>query len=163
MEEGFLQWEGRDFLETFSFTPVSSSFVWMTAVTALERDWVLNRLVIWKACIESEIDHEIFLMFPDGCNKFSGKVVKLNKPLYGPRQSPMVFNQLLMSKLVAFGGKQCASNPCICRLTSLDEEARLVGGGVYVDNLILNSETKCCRELKAFLQYSFPTKDLGGL
>ena len=74
----------------------------MIAITALQRDWVLNHWDIEQAFIQSEIDREIFLTLPDGCGEFSGRVVKLNKSLYGLRQSPRVFNHYLMSKLTAF-------------------------------------------------------------
>lgn len=98
---------------------------------------------------------------------FKARSWELNKCLYGLRQSPRVFDQLLMSRFVASGFKQCESDPCIFRLTSLDRrEVRLIIVGVYIDDLIgagVIGETRCCRELRAFPQRSFPTKDVGSL
>ena len=99
----------------------------MIVITTLQRDWVLNHWDIGQAFIQSKIDREVFMTLPDGCGEFSGRVVKLNKSLYGLRQSPRVFNQLLMSKLTPFNIKRCASDPCIFRFTSLDgKEVRVV-------------------------------------
>lgn len=63
---GFVQKEGMGFPETVSPTPVPLC-IWMSAVTALYRDWVLNHWDIEQDSIQSEIDREIFLILPDGC------------------------------------------------------------------------------------------------
>lgn len=135
----------------------------MIAITAIQRDWVLNRCSIEKAFVRSEIGREHFLTLPDGYDEFSNRVLKFNKSIYGLRHSPRVFNQLFISKIVAFGIKQCGSDPCVFRLTSLTgEEVRRVVG-VYVNDLIVTGETRRCRELRAFLQQSFPAAYIGCL
>lgn len=55
---------------------------------------MVNHWDIEQAFVYSEIDREIFL--PDGYVKLSGGAVKLNKSFYGLRQSPRLFNQLLI-------------------------------------------------------------------
>lgn len=77
---------------------------------------MLNHWDIEQALVESEIDWENFLILRDGCDEFSGRVLKLNKSLYGLRQSLGAFNQLLMSKFVVFGLKGCASDPFVVRV-----------------------------------------------
>ena len=69
----------------------------MIATCALQRDWTLNHWDIEQAFILSEIDQKHFVQLPQGCRNMSGRV------LYGLRQSPRVFNQRLMQKLLDFG------------------------------------------------------------
>ena len=159
---GYMQREGLDYLATFSPTPVPSS-IRMIATSALQRDWPLNHWDIEQAFIQSRIDREIFVKLPDGCGPMSGKVMRLNKALYGLRQSPRVFNQLLMQKLLDFGLERCAVDPCIFRLMSpgLKEVSLIVG--IYVDDLIVTGKADVCKSLREHLVKSFPTKNLGAL
>lgn len=93
-------------------------------------------------------------------------VKKLKSPsLYRLRQRARVFNQLVMSMLVAFGLKRCSPDPCIFSLTSLVGKVRflVVGASADVDNLIVTGEARTSRDLRSFLHKFFPMKDLGRL
>ena len=48
---------------------------------------------IEQAFVQSELDHEVFTKFPPGCGSMSGKVVRLNKSLYGLKQASRTFLQ----------------------------------------------------------------------
>jgi len=159
---GFMQRAGIDYLTTFSPTPVPSS-IRMIATSALQRDWTLNHWDVEQAFIQSEIDREIYVQLPQGCMNRSGRVVRLNKALYGLRQSPRVFNQLLMQKLLDFGLERCAVDPCIFRRMSpgMKEVSLIVG--IYVDDLIVTGRPDVCKSLREHLEKSFPTKNLGAL
>ena len=71
---GFKQREGVDFGETFAPT-VSSSCVRLLSAIACECDLDL--------CHQSDLEEDVFLRLPKGCGDLSGKVVWLNKSLYG--------------------------------------------------------------------------------
>ena len=49
-------------------------------------DWDLIHLDVDEAFIESELDTDIYLHLSPGCGSVSGKVVILNKTLYGLKQ-----------------------------------------------------------------------------
>ena len=160
--KGFMQREGVDFLDTFSPTPVPSS-IRMISIAAVQNDWSLSHWDIEQAFVQSKIDRDIFLKLPEGCDELSGKIVKLNRSLYGLRQSPRVFHKLLMSKLVGFGLERFATDPCVFRLMDSDKKTVRMIVGVYVDDLVVTGEASSCKTLREYLNGFFPTKDLGCL
>lgn len=125
-----------------------------------QRDPVLNRLDIEQLFVQSEIDQEAFLTLPMGV--MSSPVTLSNSTSRHTGSGKVQEYSILIPKLVEFGFKPCASDPCLFRLASLSgKEVRAVG--IYVDELIITHETRCCRELRAFLLQTFPTKDLRNL
>ena len=74
---GFKQREGVDFSETFAPT-VSSSCVRLLSAIACEFDLDLCHFDVGQAFAQSHLDEDVFLRFPKGCGKLSGKVVRLN-------------------------------------------------------------------------------------
>ena len=78
---GFKQREGVDFGETFART-VSSSCVRLLSAIACECDLDLCHFDVDQAFVQSDLE-DVFLRLPKGCGDLSGKVVRLNKSLYG--------------------------------------------------------------------------------
>ena len=78
---GFKQHEGVDFGETFTPT-VSSSCVRLLSAIAYECDLDLCHFDVDQAFVQSDLE-DVFLRLPKGCGDLSGKVVWLNKRLYG--------------------------------------------------------------------------------
>ena len=84
-------------------------------------------------------------------------VCKLNKAIYGLKQSPRCWNTELHNFLVDIGFKQCVTDPCV-----------YVNGGnivaVYVDDLIILTNTESeMKKIKSELSEKFRMKDLGKL
>ena len=82
---GFKQREGVDFSETFAPT-VSSSCVRLLCAIACECDLDLCHFDVDQAFVQSDLE-DVFLRLPKGCGDLSGKVVRLNKSLYGLKQA----------------------------------------------------------------------------
>lgn len=79
--------------------------------------------------VQPEIDHDIFMLVPDRCDELSGKIVKPNKPLCALGQSPRVFIQFLIPKLLLCDVERRSSEHCIFPLTGLDQRRmRLILG-----------------------------------
>ena len=91
-----------DYFDKFAPTASTTSNR-MVAAMACKLDWDLRHLDFDQAIIQSELDTEIFLRFPPGCGRLSGKVVRLNKVLYGLKQSGRSWYTLLLSTLVESG------------------------------------------------------------
>ena len=64
---------------------------------------------IEQAFVQSELDHEVFMKLPPGCGSMSGKVVRLNKSLYGLKQASRRFYKRLVSDLKRVGFEQSLS------------------------------------------------------
>ena len=86
MARGFKQREGIDFGETFAPT-VSSSCVRLLSEIACECDLNLCHFDGDQTFVQSRLDENVFLRLPRGSRKMSGKVVRLNKRLYGLKQA----------------------------------------------------------------------------
>ena len=82
----FSQVHTVDFLETYAPTPAASSVKLLGAIT-LKNDWELRQLDVKQAFIQADLDFNVFMKLPDGCGDKSGKVVKLNKSVYGLKQA----------------------------------------------------------------------------
>ena len=84
---GFSQVYTVDFLETYAPTPATSSVKLLVAI-AVKNDWELRQLdVKQQAFIQADLDFNVFMKLPDGCGDKSGKVVNLNKSVYGLKQA----------------------------------------------------------------------------
>ena len=92
------------------------------------------------------------MKLPGGRGELSGKYVDLEKALYGLKQSSLLWNDLLVEKLVTVHGmEQCMTDPCVFRLIRegkvvlilkvyVDDMA-VVGIGVEIDKLLATLNT----------------------
>ena len=78
----FRQVHTVDFLETYTPTSAASSVKLFVAI-AVKNYWELRQLDAKQAFIQADLDFNVFMKLPDGCGDKSGKVVKLNKSVYG--------------------------------------------------------------------------------
>ena len=79
---GFNRREGIDVGDTFPPT-VSSSCMRLLSAVGCELDLDLCRFDVDQAFVQSHLNEDVFLRLRKGCGKLSGKVVRLNKRLYG--------------------------------------------------------------------------------
>ena len=96
--KGFSQVEGVDYLETFAPTPATSC-VRLLAVFACEHDLGMYHFDAEQAFLQSELEEEIYLRLPPGCGDDSGRVVRLNKSLYGLKLAGRAWGSLLSATL----------------------------------------------------------------
>ena len=105
------QIEGVDFFETFA--PVVS---WITNRLLLILSIHLNlstmQVDYTSAFLHATLNDEVYVEMPRGY-KSPGKVLKLNRSLYGLRQSPRNFFLHLKSKLEGLDFVQSSADPCL--------------------------------------------------
>ena len=92
---GFKQREGIDFGEIFAPT-LSSSSVRLLSANACELDLDLWHFEVDQAFVQSHLDEDVFLRMPKGCGNLFGKVVRLNKTLYGLKQASRTWHSHLI-------------------------------------------------------------------
>ncbi|CAB1096365.1 unnamed protein product [Ectocarpus sp. CCAP 1310/34] len=97
--KGFKQKHGVDYLETFLPTANNAASI---------------RLL-------SELDHEVFMKLPPGCESMTGKEVRFDKSLFGLRQASTTFHKRLVLGLKSIGFEQSLSDPCVLRFMMKDE------------------------------------------
>ena len=158
--KGFSQVEGVDFFETFAPTPAAATIRLLAAV-ACKLDWDLHHFDVEQAFVQSQLDTEVYLRLPPGCGHLSGKVVRLNKSLYGLKQASRTWHHLLISTLKGIGFEQCLTDPCVMRLILKGVVVGVLV--VHVDDLLFGGLRSTSDEVVAALNDTFPTKHLGDL
>ena len=160
--QGYSQKYGVDYDETFS--PVMR-FESLRTVIALsvQQGLTLHQMDVATAFLNGELAEEVYVKQPEGF-VVKGKehlVCKLNKSLYGLKQSPRCWNYTLDGHFKSMGFKQAPSDPCIYVARGNNEPFII---GVYVDDIILAGKTiEKINEVKQCISERFEVKDMGEL
>ncbi|KAE8716080.1 Detected protein of unknown function [Hibiscus syriacus] len=160
---GFTQTYEIDFTETFA--PVAKlNTVRVLISLVVNCDWKLYQLDVKNAFLNGKLKEEAYMKLPPGLKSVEGsnKVCKLNKSLYGLKQSPRAWFERFTKVILKNGYKQSlADHTLFIKVTSTNKKAILI---VYVDDIILtgDDEEEICN-LKKLLNKEFETKDLGKL
>ena len=149
--------EGVDFSETFGPT-VSSSCVRLLSAIACEGDLDLCHFDVDQAFVQSGLEEDVLLRLPKGWNDLSGKVVRLNKSLYGLKQASRAWHAPLTICLKRLGFEQCVTDACVFRLI-VDGRAA-IAAVVHVDDIFAVGQKKVCDRLCVDLNRTIPVKNL---
>ena len=84
--KGFSQVQDVDYFQTFAPTPSSASLKTLAAV-ATKQGLKIFHLDVAQAFVRTKLDAEIHMELPDGCGDMSRKIVRLDRSLYGLKQS----------------------------------------------------------------------------
>jgi len=158
--KGFSQKEGIDYTETFAPVIKYKSLRILLAI-ANERNMEVHQLDVTTAFLYGDLDEEIFMEPPEGARSpdQKGTVWKLNKSLYGLKQSPRCWNR----KIHTFFEKEGFSR-------SLTDYATYTKGSgstqvilaLYVDDMLILSESlEEVNRVKGALKQTFDMTDFG--
>ena len=128
---GFTQVAGDDYLETFSPTIRSESVRILLAIGACE-DLEIRQLDVVSVYPRSRLHAEVYMRAPPALNAPKGKVLKLNKSLYGLKQSGREWYIEATKGLKELGFSPCYSEPSIF-INS--DRSQIIG--VYVDDMLV--------------------------
>ena len=157
---GFKQREGVNFSETFAPT-VSSSCVRLLNAIACECDLDICHFDVDQAFVQSDLEEHVFLRLPKGCGDLSGKVVRLNRNLYGLKQASRTWHAHLTACLKRLDFEQCLTDVCVFRLI---EDGRVaITAVVHVDDVFAVGQEERCDRLCDDLNRTTPVKNLGDL
>ena len=157
--QGYTQKYGTDYDETV----VRQESLRALFALSVQYGLKLHQIDVTTAFLNGTLEEEVFMRQPEGFAT-KGKehlVCKLNKSIYGLKQSPRCWNVALDSHLKQMGFSQSNGDPCIYYKGKGEE---MVYMGVYVDDIILaaKTESKLEQEKKA-LAKKFNIKDLKAL
>ena len=110
------------------------------------------------------LKEEVYMDIPPGFENSSnrGKVCKLNKSLYGLRQSSRTWFGRFTKSIIQNGYSQCQGDDTLFVKFSSDKRRAIII--VYVDDIILIGDYKEeLGRLRHFLSKEFEIKDLGNL
>ena len=130
--QGFSQKFGLDYDETFC--PVVHFESVRTVIgMAVQNSLKMHQLDVATAFLNGELEEEVFMKQPEG---FASKgqehlVCKLNRSIYGLKQSPRCWNSALDNHLNKMDFTQTTSDPCLYIAT----EGEMFVIAVYVDDI----------------------------
>ena len=162
--KGFSQKEGTDYHETFSPTANMTSIRTVMQIAA-QNDLILHQMDVKTAYLNAPIDCEIYMEQAKGFQKtgVNGEtlVYKLNKSLYGLKQSGRMWNNLLHSHFIENGFTQCPTEHCLYTKETNEGMILIL---VWVDDLIIGGKNETMlNETKRMMHERFKMKDLGKL
>jgi hypothetical protein len=96
--------------ETYAATLAARSFRTFMAIAA-RFDLEIKQYDVLNAFVNVDIDEEVYMQMPPG-HREPGKVLQLNKALFGLRRSPILWQQKLTAALVALGFTPVPHEPC---------------------------------------------------
>ncbi|CAM9728232.1 unnamed protein product [Ascophyllum nodosum] len=149
-----------DFGETFAPT-VSSFCVRLLSAIVCELDLDVCHFDVEQAFVQSKLDEDVFLRLPRGCGRLYGKIVRLNKSLYGLKQASRSWHAHLTTCLKILGFQQCLEDACVFRLVEEGRVAIIVV--VHVDDIFAVGLKSRCDVLRDELNGMVPVKNLGEL
>ncbi|CAI7788511.1 unnamed protein product [Closterium sp. NIES-53] len=160
---GFSQRQGVDYFQTFSPTPKMTTLRVLLHVAA-QRDYELHSLDFSTAFLQGSLHEEIWLRRPPG---FTGSFPpgtqwSLRRPVYGLRQAPREWHDILRTTLAALGFAPSTADPSMFLRTDTALPPFYVL--VYVDDLVFaTTDTAGLAHVKSELQKRHTCTDLGEL
>ncbi|KAJ0482376.1 putative RNA-directed DNA polymerase [Helianthus annuus] len=159
--KGYSQIPGIDYTDVYSPVVKHTSIRVLLGLVA-SNDYELEQLDVTTTFLNSELEEEIFMQKPEGF-VVPGKenyVCKLNKSLYGLKQSPRQWYERFDSFMTSHEFKRCTCDSCVYNKNC--DDGSMIYLLLYVDDmLIATKDMKEIQKLKDQLKADFEMKDLG--
>ncbi|KAL8153157.1 hypothetical protein V2J09_010917 [Rumex salicifolius] len=156
--KGFNQKLGKDYKHTFS-PVVNLPTVRIVLPIATAKEWPIHQLDVNNAFLHGFLDEEIYMKVLEGYEKASPhQVCKLQRSLYGLKQTSRQWNQELTHFLVHLGYKQSTNDYSL--FTKINQVCTTILL-VYVDDILITvTDLKEISEVNGHLHKKFTIKDL---
>ena len=162
--QGYTQEPGIDYKEVFAPVARYNSIRSILAI-ANQLDLEVHQMDVKSAFLNGNLAEEIYMKQPNGyIDKNNPHMVcKLQKSLYGLKQSARCWNLVLDSFLKSNGYVQSSADPCIyCKVMLKNGKRILMIIAIYVDDTILASnDINMLKEEKLKLSKRFEMDDRG--
>ena len=160
--KGYSQLPGIDFHETFSPTARITSIRTLMQIS-VQYDLVIHQMDVKTAFLNAPIDCELYVEQPEGFavhNEKDKKLVgKLEKSLYGLKQSGRNWYSMLHSYLLEQNFSQSLADTCVYTRHDKSEMSIVI---IWVDDIIVASNSmSTVNAIKKGLSHKFQMKDLG--
>lgn len=155
---GFLQFELSEAYSPVARLPSIRAFLGFCN----ERKLLVHQLDVCSAFLHGDVTGDVFISLPKGCEQIEvkeGRVLKLQKSLYGLKDSPKNWNMKFTATMRELGFHQSKFEYCLFYKNEHKCRTFIM---LYVDDLLLAStEEKNVLQTKIKLKEHFKMKDLG--
>ena len=159
---GFTQQLGIDYGDTFS-PVVKPATVRLVLSLAVSRGWSLRQIDVSNAFLHGYLSEEVYMQQPPGFEdaRYPSHVCKLQRALYGLKQSPRAWYARLSARLLELGFVSSKADTSLFFFAQHDVQIYML---VYVDDIVIAGSSQGAVDgLVRSLAASFPIKDLGPL
>lgn len=157
---GHTQQKGIDYEEVFAPVARYEAIRALLAASVNEEMYV-DQMDVISAYVQGELSDEVYMEQPEMFiqeNK-EDMICKLNKPLYGLKQSGREWYRKLDNFLLNHEGRRTEADPCVYTFNENESQVILM---IYVDDLIIASRKyNEIVKIKKILQRTFKMVDLG--
>jgi hypothetical protein len=156
---GYSQREGIDYGEVYA--PVTSRDSLRAVISvAAGSDLLLFQMDAVTAFLNAPLDEDLFVRPPIGMDVPEHTVLKLQRALYGCKQAPKQWSDMLSSWMISHGFQRSGTDPCIY-VREGDEGCFLIVA-VYVDDFLCAALSEATvRDFYEEINGSFKMKFLG--
>ena len=165
--QGFTQRFGENVFDTYSPVMRMSSFRLVMAIVAV-LDLMCIAMDVNTAFLYAPLDEVIYVEQPEGFRKAGPKgeklVCQMKRSLYGLKQSPRNWNQVIDAWLTDYGLTASSADPCVYVKRSDGKSGSLMIVMLWVDDLtICGNNAAEIDHFKEAISKRFDMKDLGNL
>jgi len=153
--KGYTQTKGIDYNETFAPVVRFETLRFLISY-ATTRKLAIHHMDVETAFLNGDIDEEIFMEQPEGF-RTDNRVCRLNKSLYGLKQSPRLWNKKFIDTLKILGFVRSDADPSL--FTKLVNNT-LVIIAIYVDDTVIIGDLNEVLKMKKILSENFKMMDL---
>ena len=156
---GFSQTKGINYDEVFSPVIRYETIRYIIA-NSINPNTVLTHLDVETAFLNGDLQEEIYMKLPAGCEQNSGKIVKLNRSIYGLKQASRNWHKKFTDFLKDQKFSISQADPCLFYKKIGDTQIIL---GLYVDDILISGPRKESDILAKVLASRFKMRNLGVL
>jgi len=157
--KGCTQKQGIDYHDTFAPTLKHDSIRILTAI-ATKNNFNIEQIDINAAYLNARLKEEIYMKAPEGHPDFNKNYLKLNKAIYGLKQSGLEWNNELNNYLIKIGFRRLFSKPCL--YVKEDKRKSIICIlGVYVDDILIAGNKGEIILVKKQIKNKFKIKEIG--
>lgn len=158
--QGFTQVEGVDYDETYAPTGSKAALRALTAVAA-EQDLEIHKMDAVAAFLNGVPKETIYLRVPQGFEipgKTERTVLKVNKSIYGLKQSPRCWYDELRLFMISIDFRPSTADPC---LFIKNDGSNPCYVHVHVDDMTIAGTRSSIQNFKTQISRRFEMEDLG--
>lgn len=139
------------------YAPVARmSTIRMLFAEAIQNDWNIRQMDIPTAFLNGTIESEIYIKIPEGVEIDNSRVLKLNRALYGLKESPKSWNNKFNQVTLEYGFRRSNYDFCLY----CGDQVWLI---VFVDDILLTGSIRKIENAVKWLKLKFNAKDMGNV
>lgn len=155
---GFSQRYGFDYSETYSPVAKLDTIRAVLAIANQDR-WHVHQMDVRTAFLNGKITEEIYMIPPEGYKQSDGSVCRLNRALYGLKQSSRSWNLRFDQFMMQLGFRRSINDPCLYVKEAGGLRIVLI---LYVDDILVASgNIAMVEEVKQHFIDEFEMSDVG--